>query len=125
MDTNKWTTKTQLAVYEGQKIAQENGQQAIETGHVLRGMIQVDHSLLTFIFKELNNDLAIFTSAMACIIISYPKVQGGGQPYLSNTLQRVLNYGMNEMRNFKDEFLSLEILLYALMDGNEIGRAHV
>src|SRR5690554_2610067 len=119
MDTNKWTTKTQLAVHEGQKIAQENGQQAIETGHVLRGMIQVDDSVLPFIFKELNSDLAIFTSALDSIIKSYPKVQGGGQPYLSNTLQRVLNYGMNEMRNFKDEFLSLEILLYALMDGND------
>lgn len=119
MDTNKWTTKTQLAVHEGQIIAQENGQQAIETGHVLRGMIQVDDSVLPFIFKELNSDLAIFTSALDSIIKSYPKVQGGGQPYLSNTLQRVLNYGMNEMRNFKDEFLSLEILLYALMDGND------
>lgn len=119
MDTNKWTTKTQLAVHEGQKIAQENGQQAIETGHVLRGMIQVDDSVLPFIFKELNSDLAIFTCALDSIIKSYPKVQGGGQPYLSNTLQRVLNYGMNEMRNFKDEFLSLEILLYALMDGND------
>ncbi|WP_417266024.1 ATP-dependent chaperone ClpB [Brumimicrobium sp.] len=119
MDTNKWTTKTQLAVHEGQKIAQENGQQAIETGHVLRGMIQVDDSVLPFIFKELNSDLAIFTSALDSIIKSYPKVQGGGQPYLSNTLQRVLNYGMNEMRNFKDEFLSLEILLYAFMDGND------
>src|SRR5690554_6998151 len=108
MDTNKWTTKTQLAVHEGQKIAQENGQQAIETGHVLRGMIQVDDSVLPFIFKELNSDLAIFTSALDSIIKSYPKVQGGGQPYLSNTLQRVLNYGMNEMRNFKDEFLRSE-----------------
>src|SRR5690554_3603782 len=119
MDTNKWTTKTQLAVHAGQKIAQENGQQAIEPGHVLRGMIQVDDSVLPFIFKELNSDLAIFTSALDSIIKSYPKVQGGGQPYLSNTLQRVLNYGMNEMRYCKDQLLSLEILLSASMAGNE------
>ncbi|PKR80785.1 ATP-dependent chaperone ClpB [Brumimicrobium salinarum] len=119
MDTNKWTTKTQMAVHEGQKLAQENGQQAIETGHILRGMIKVDDSVLPFIFKELNSDLPLFTKALDSIIKSYPKVEGGGQPYLSNTLQRVLNYGMNEMRNFKDEFLSLEILLYSLMDGND------
>jgi ATP-dependent Clp protease ATP-binding subunit ClpB len=82
-------------------------------------MIQVDDSVLPFIFKELNSDLAIFTSALDGIIKSYPKVEGGAQPYLSNTLQRVFTYGMNEMRNFKDEFLSLEVLLYALMDGND------
>jgi ATP-dependent Clp protease ATP-binding subunit ClpB len=119
MDTNKWTTKTQMAVQKGQEIALEGGQQAIETGHVLRGMIQVDDSVLPFIFKELNSDLSIFRSALDSIIKSYPKVEGGGQPYLSNNLQRVFSYGMNEMRNFKDEFLSLEILLYALMDGND------
>lgn len=119
MDVNKWTTKTQMAVNEGQKIAQEYGQQAIETGHILRGMIQVDDSVLPFIFKELNSDLSTFTLALDSIIKSYPKVEGGGQPYLSNTLQRVLNYGMNEMRNFKDEYLSLEVLLYSLMDAND------
>ncbi len=119
MDVNKWTTKTQMAVNEGQKIAQENGQQAIETGHILRGMIQVDDSVLPFIFKELGSNLEIFTRALDNIVKRYPKVEGGGQPYLSNTLQRVINYGMNEMRNFKDEFLSLEIMLYALIDGND------
>ncbi len=119
MDINKWTTKTQMAVNEGQQIAQENGQQAIETGHVLRGMIKVDDSVLPFIFNELNSDQSTFTMALDSLIKSYPKVEGGGQPYLSNTLQKVLNYGMNEMRNFKDEYLSLEVLLFSLMDAND------
>lgn len=43
----------------------------------------------------------------------------GGNPYLGNSLQRVLNYAMNEMKQFKDEFLSLEVLLYALLDAND------
>ncbi len=119
MDINKWTTKTQMAVNEGQKLALENGQQAIETGHILRGMIQIDDSVIPFIFKELNSNLETFSQALDSIIKSYPKVEGGSQPYLSNTLQRVFNYGMNEMKNFKDEFLSLEILLYSLLDAND------
>ena len=119
MDINKWTTKTQMAVNEGQKLALENGQQAIETGHILRGMIQVDDSVIPFIFKELNSNLDTFSQALDSIIKSYPKVEGGSQPYLSNTLQRVFNYGMNEMKNFKDEYLSLEILLYSLLDAND------
>lgn len=119
MDVNKWTTKTQMAVNEGQKLALENGQQAIETGHILRGMIQVDDSVIPFIFKELNSNLETFSQALDSIIKSYPKVEGGSQPYLSNTLQRVFNYGMNEMKNFKDEYLSLEILLYSLLDAND------
>lgn len=119
MDINKWTTKTQMAMNEAQKIAQEGGQQAIETGHILRGMIHVDDSVLPYIFKELGSDLSTFTQALDQIIKTYPKVEGGGQAYLSNSLQRVFNHGMNEMRNFKDEFLSLEILLYALMHEND------
>lgn len=120
MDVNKWTTKTQMAFAEAQKIAAENGQQAIETGHVLRGMIKVDDNVLPFITQEINCNLINLTSALDSIIKNYPKVEGGNsQVYLSNTLQRVLNYGMNEMRNFKDEFLSLEVLLYSLLDGND------
>ncbi len=118
MDINKWTTKTQEALHEAQQIAAAHGQQALETGHLLRGMIKVDDNVLPFIFGKLNADLSAFTKALDSIITSYPKVEGG-QPYLSNTLQKVINYGMNEMRNFNDEFLSLEILLYSLLDGND------
>ena len=118
MDINKWTTKTQQAMQEAQQLALENGNQAIETGHLLRGMIKVDDSVLPFVFKELNSNQNTFTSALDSIIKSYPKVEGG-QPYLSNTLHRVMSYGLNEMKNFKDEYLSLEILLYALLDAND------
>ena len=118
MDINKWTTKTQEALHEAQQIAAAHGQQALETGHLLRGMIKVDDNVLPFIFGKLNADLSVFTKALDSIITSYPKVEGG-QPYLSNTLQKVINYGINEMRNFNDEFLSLEILLYSLLDGND------
>jgi len=118
MDINKWTIKTQQALHEGQQLAANNQQQAIDTGHLMRGMIQVDDNVLPFIFGKLNANLNTFTRAVDSIIQSYPKVQGG-QPYLSNTLQRVITYGMNEMRNFKDEFLSLEVLLYSLLDGND------
>ena len=118
MDINKWTIKTQQAMHEAQQIAAQNNQQAIDTGHLLRGMIKVDESVLPFIFKELNSNQNTFTQALDRIIEGYPKVEGG-QPYLSNTLQKVVNYAMNEMRQFKDEYLSLEIMLYALLDGND------
>lgn len=118
MDINKWTIKTQQAMHEAQQIAAQNNQQAIDTGHLLRGMIKLDESVLPFIFKELNSNQNTFTQALDRIIEGYPKVEGG-QPYLSNTLQKVVNYAMNEMRQFKDEYLSLEIMLYALLDGND------
>lgn len=118
MDINKWTIKTQQALHEGQQIAASNGQQAIDTGHLMRGMVKIDDNVLPFIFGKLNTDLSTFTRTVDSIIQSYPKVEGG-QPYLSNTLQRVISYGLNEMKNFKDEFLSLEVLLYSLLDGND------
>lgn len=118
MDINKWTIKTQQAMNEAQQLAISNGQQAIETGHLLRGMIKVDDNVLPFIFKELNGNQQNFTLALDRIIESYPKVEGG-KPYLGNSLQKVLSYAMNEMKQFKDEFLSLEILLYALLDAND------
>lgn len=58
MDINKWTIKTQQAMHEAQQLASSNGQQAIETGHLLRGMITVDDSFYPLFLK---NSIAIKT----------------------------------------------------------------
>lgn len=118
MDFNKWTIKSQEAMQYAQQLAAENGQQGIETGHLLQGVIHVGDNVVPFLFGQIGADLNMFKQALSSVVQSYPKVDGG-QPYLSNSLHKVLNYATNEMKQFKDEFLSLEIVLFALLDGND------
>lgn len=118
MDFNKFTIKAQEAIQQAQQIALGNGQQAIETGHILKGMIEVDQDVIPFLFKELEVNDKIVLAALNRIVDGYPKVSGG-QAYLSNPAQRVLNYALNEMKQFGDEYVSVEIMLYSMLDATD------
>ena len=118
MDFNKFTIKAQEAVQQAQQIALGLGHQGIETGHILKGLIEVDQDVIPFLFNEMKVNAKALHEALDRIVGGYPKVSGG-QPYLSNQSQRVLSYALNEMKEFGDEYVSIETMLYALLDSSD------
>lgn len=122
MDLQKFTIKTQEAIQQAQQIAESKGQQSIETGHLLQGIFAVDQEVIPFILKKLSVNQPIFLAALDRIVDSYPKVTGG-QIFLSQGANRVLQYALGELKNFGDEFVSIEFLFYSLLDSTDtIGR---
>ena len=114
MDINKLTIKSQELMQAAQQLAQEKGNQTIETGHVLRVMLDTEKDVIPFLLKDSSADLRMIGIALDRIIESYPRVSGG-QLYISNQLQQVLNYGFSEMKKFGDEYLSVEVLFFAML----------
>jgi ATP-dependent Clp protease ATP-binding subunit ClpB len=122
MDLQKFTIKTQEAIQQAQNIAESKGHQSIETGHLLQGIFAVDQEVIPFILKKLSVNQPIFLAALDRIVDSYPKVSGG-QVYLSSGANRILQYALGELKNFGDEFVSIELLFYSLLEANDtIGR---
>jgi ATP-dependent Clp protease ATP-binding subunit ClpB len=118
MDLNKFTTKSQEAIQQAQNLAESNGNQSIETGHLLKGIFLVDQEVTPYLLGKLNVNPKIVEATVDRIIESYPKVSGG-QIYLSQACNRVLQYALSELKNFGDEFVSLELLLYSLLDATD------
>jgi ATP-dependent Clp protease ATP-binding subunit ClpB len=118
MDFNKFTTKSQEAVQQAQQIAEGFGHQSIETGHLLLGIFEADKEVTPYLFGKLNVNQSALRAALDRIVDSYPKVSGGNI-YLSQPLNRVLNSALNEMKKFGDEFVSVELLVYSLLDAND------
>ncbi|MBP5995110.1 MAG: ATP-dependent chaperone ClpB [Crocinitomicaceae bacterium] len=122
MDLQKFTIKTQEAIQQAQQIAESKGHQSIETGHLLQGIFAVDQEVIPFIFKKLSVNQAMFLAALERIVDTYPKVSGG-QVYLGQGANRILKYALSELKNFGDEFVSIELLFYSLLDSTDtIGR---
>jgi ATP-dependent Clp protease ATP-binding subunit ClpB len=122
MDLQKFTIKTQEAIQQAQNIAESKGQQSIETGHLLQGIFAVDQEVIPFILKRLSVNQPMFLAALDRIVDSYPKVTGG-QIFLSQGANRILQYALSELKNFGDEFVSIELLFYSLLDSTDtIGR---
>jgi ATP-dependent Clp protease ATP-binding subunit ClpB len=118
MDINKFTIKSQEAIQQAQHIAETNRNQSIETGHLLKGILSTDLDVIPYLFKKLNVDQKALEAALDRIVESYPKVEGGNL-YLSQNAHKVLNYSVSELKNFGDEYVAIELILYALLDGTD------
>ncbi|WP_303312227.1 ATP-dependent chaperone ClpB [Hymenobacter sp. BT730] len=118
MNFNNYTIKAQEAVQKATEIAGANQQQAIETGHLLKGLFQSDENVLSFLAKKLGVNLNILTPRLDAIVAAYPKVSGGS-PYLSNDANSALQRASGYLKEFGDEYVSVEHLLLGLLGGKD------
>ena len=118
MDINKLTIKTQEIISSAQQLAMNLGNQSIETGHILKTILDNDKDVTPYLLNDLNVDIQVLEMALDKIIESYPKVSGG-QIYMSNNMNSVLNNAFNEFKQFGDEYVSIELLLHALLSSSD------
>lgn len=118
MNFNKYTTKTQEIIQQAASIASGNGQQAIEAGHLLKAILEEDSNTSGFLLKKMGVNENILLTKLESIVNSYPKVSGG-QPYLANDAAAALTKAENLLKDFEDEFVSVELLLMGLFLGKD------
>ncbi len=118
MNFNNFTIKSQEAVAKATEIATAQQNQAIETSHLLKGMLMVDENVIPYLLKKLNVNLDVFTPALDRILDSYPKVSGGEQ-FLSNDAIKALQKATALAQESKDEFVSIEHLLLGILSVND------
>src|SRR5687768_12172436 len=118
MNFNNYTIKSQEAIQKATEIAGGNQQQAVETGHLLKGILQTDENVTSFLFKKLNINTNILNSKLDEIVAKYPRVSGG-EPYLSNQAAAALQKATNYLKEFKDEFVAIEHMLLGIMAGSD------
>ena len=114
MTLEKFTIKAQEAVQEAVNIAQRYGQQAIEPVHLLKGVMTKGRDITNFIFQKLGVNAGQIEAVTDSEISRLPKVQGG-QPYIGNETNNVLNRAIDLSQQSGDDFVSTEPLLLALL----------
>ncbi|MDB5268517.1 MAG: ATP-dependent chaperone ClpB [Hymenobacter sp.] len=118
MDFKNFTIKAQEAVQKATEIAGGNQQQAIETGHLLKGLFQSDESVFSFLANKLGANLNILTPRLDAIVAAYPKVSGGS-PYFANDAAAAVQRANAAMKDMGDEFVSVEHLLLGILSGKD------
>ena len=119
MNFNNFTIKSQEAVQQAQQIATATGNQSIETGHLLKGLLETDENVVSFLLKKLNANPTRIEQALDAMIKGYPKVSGGGGQYLSNSANQALSKAQSFLKEFGDEFVSVEHLLLGLLSAGD------
>ncbi len=115
---DNYTIKSQEALQKAVQLAQSKGQQAIETGHLLKAVLEVGENVTHFIFNKLGINSNNLVSALDRITDTYPKVSGG-EIYLSSDANKVLEKATRFASEMGDQYVSLEHILLGLLDGRD------
>ncbi|MEI8136493.1 MAG: ATP-dependent chaperone ClpB [Bacteroidota bacterium] len=118
MNLNNYTIKSQEAIQQAMQLAKISDNQAIETGHILKAILEIDENVTPFILKKLNVNQVTFTKLIDSVIKSYPKVTGG-KPYLSTAANQALAKAASFLKEYKDEYVSIEHLLLGLLGAGD------
>ncbi|QXV63921.1 ATP-dependent chaperone ClpB [Mucilaginibacter sp. 21P] len=118
MNFNNFTIKAQEAVQKASEIAAGNQQQAIEPAHLLKGLLLVDENVITYLLKKLNVNLNRLNETLDEQIASFPKVSGSNI-YLSANANSALQKAQSYLKEFKDEFVSVEHILLGILSGSD------
>ena len=115
MNIDKYTIKGQEAIQAAVRRAQNGGQQAIEPEHLLAGVFEAGENVVQFIFSKLGANAQQLKGVLESQLRSLPRVSGG-QPYLSQTANEVLNQAEAIASKAGDEFVGIEAMLQALLE---------
>ena len=115
MNLNNFTIKGQETINQAAQLATSYSHQAIETGHVLKAVQQQAENITSYLFKKLGVNGVAITSAVDKIIESYPKVSGG-QVYLSQDSNKVIQKAIRVASDMGDQYVSVEHLLLGLLE---------
>jgi len=118
MNFNNYTIKSQEAIQYAQQIAQSYEHQQIENAHILKAILELDENVLPFILKKLGVNSDILKKTLDSILQSFPKVQGG-EIMLSRQAGKTLNDAANLAKKMKDEYVSIEHLLLAMLKAKD------
>ncbi len=114
MNLNNFTIKAQEAIQKASEIAAGNQQQAIETAHILKGLLTVDENVISYLLKKLNVNINRISEVLDAQIQSFTKVSGS-EIYLSSGGNSALQKAQTYLKEFKDEFVSVEHILLGLL----------
>jgi ATP-dependent Clp protease ATP-binding subunit ClpB len=114
MDFKNFTIKAQEAVQQAVLLVQRQGQQVVEPAHLMAGVMDVAENVVGFLMRKLSIDARQLQRMVESEAASGAKVNGG-EPYLSASATKVLQRAGDESRALKDEYVSVEAIMLALL----------
>lgn len=118
MNLNNFTIKSQEALQKAQEIAGGYQHQAVENGHLLKGILAVDENVAPYLLKKNSVNIQGLQQVLDRELQSYPRV-AGGDIYLSSDCNQTLQKALSTLKDFGDEFISIEHLMLALLMGKD------
>src|SRR6202022_4068976 len=116
MRLEKLTEKAQEALQQAADLTRTLGQQAIAPEHLILALIRQEDGVGRTLLERAGASVQALEPALVSVVERFPRVSGGGQPYISPALNTALEQAEKEADRLKDEYISTEHLVLALAD---------
>lgn len=117
MRFDKFTIKSQELIQQAQSLASRHTNQQIETVHLLAAMLDEKEGIARTMLRKLGVSPGTIANEAAMAIERLPKISGATDLYFSANTKRVLESAFSEADKLKDEYVSVEHILLAVVDG--------
>src|SRR5205823_560349 len=120
INPNKLTVKSQEALQAAVEIAANYGNNQVEPEHLLAALIQDPEGVATSVLRKIGVNIDQVRIRVNGALEQLPKVGGAatGSQFASNNLNKLFDNARKEAESLKDEYVSTEHLLLALLEGN-------
>ena len=122
MDIQRFTEKSQDALQQASQLAQSKGQQQVDVEHLLAALLQQEPGLVVSLLRKMNLDPSSIFKKCLQEIDRLPKVSGGNESSgisITGRLNKLLVQAEAEAKSFKDDFISVEHILLAILGDNQ------
>ena len=117
MDTNRFTQKSLKALQAAQQLAQSYGNAQVEQVHLLDALLSQENGLIGQLMGKLGLNVQQVRTACESAVNRLPKISGSNQqPYVTASLSQALTEAENQMKQMRDEYISVEHLFLGLLE---------
>ncbi|MGB8345659.1 MAG: ATP-dependent chaperone ClpB [Ktedonobacteraceae bacterium] len=121
MKPERFTEKAREAISEASNIASQHNNPQIEVEHLLDALLLQEGGVVQQVIRKVGGSVDAARRTIESDIERMSRVYGGSEPGISPRLRQTLEDAWREMSNFKDEYLSVEHLLLAILGGKNEG----
>ena len=125
MKLDRFTERAQEALQDAAELARDLGQQAVEPEHLLLALVRQAEGVGRTLLERAGVSVQALEPALVSTVERFPRVSGGGQPYISAALNKALEQAEQQAERLKDEYISTEHLLLALTESKALKDAGV
>ena len=121
MTYDNFTIKSQEAILKAQQIAAGMEQQQVDTVHVLKGILETEAHVAQFLFQKMGVNLNMLKTKLDEAVRTYPRVEGSEKQYLTNEANRALSRARNSLKDYGDQYISIELMILGILQGEDRG----
>ncbi len=119
MTYDNFTIKAQESILKAQQLAAKLEQQNVDTVHLLKGMLDTDEQLITYLLDRAGVDLDKLKVQLQAAMRKYPRVEGVKKQYLTKDANTALARAKKMLPEFGDQYISVELMLLGILAGND------